>query len=181
MSPKREQTLAHFEAIVATQKDVEIKGAKSSYTSMNGHMYSFITQEGGFALRMGKEDREAFLKKHKAKTVEQYGFQMREYVAVPPALMKKTKEMAKYFSLSMAYIASLKPKPTTKKKKAKATKKKSAKKKSVTKKKSAKKVTKKSSAKKATGASSKKSAKKATKKTATKKKASKKSTRRKSK
>jgi hypothetical protein len=42
---------------------------------------------------------------------------MHEYVEVPDALLSKTRELKKYFDLSYAYVASLKPKPTTKKRK----------------------------------------------------------------
>ena len=40
---------------------------------------------------------------------------MEEYVEVPNALLEKTQELKKYFDLSYAYVASLKPKPTKKK------------------------------------------------------------------
>lgn len=39
---------------------------------------------------------------------------MKEYVAVPDALLKKTKVLQKYFALSYAYAKTLKPKPTKK-------------------------------------------------------------------
>ena len=53
---------------------------------------------------------------------------MKEYVAVPDSLLKKTPQMQTYFEASVAYIASLKPKPTTRKpSKKKAAKKKAAK------------------------------------------------------
>jgi hypothetical protein len=35
---------------------------------------------------------------------------------VPDTLLKKTKELKKYFDLSVTYTSSLKPKPTTRKK-----------------------------------------------------------------
>lgn len=41
---------------------------------------------------------------------------MKEYVVVPDQLLKKTKELKTYFDLSVAYVGSLKPKPTTKRK-----------------------------------------------------------------
>ena len=59
--------------------------------------------------------RETFLKKYRTKLCVQYGTVMKEYVQVPDALLKKTKELQKYFDQSYAYIGSLKPKPTTKK------------------------------------------------------------------
>ena len=43
---------------------------------------------------------------------------MKEYVEVSSALLKKTKELKRYFDASYAYVGSLKPKPTTRKKKA---------------------------------------------------------------
>ena len=41
---------------------------------------------------------------------------MKEYVAVPAALLMKTKELSQYFQLSVEYARGLKPKPTTRKK-----------------------------------------------------------------
>ena len=41
---------------------------------------------------------------------------MKEYVAVPDELLKKPAELKKYFDLSYEYAKTLKPKPTTKKK-----------------------------------------------------------------
>jgi len=40
----------------------------------------------------------------------------KEYVEVPDALLGKTGELKKYFDASYAYVSSLKPKPTAKKK-----------------------------------------------------------------
>ena len=40
---------------------------------------------------------------------------MKEYVEVPDALLKKTRELRKSFDLSYAYASSLKPKATKKK------------------------------------------------------------------
>lgn len=42
---------------------------------------------------------------------------MKEYVAVPDSLLANTKELKKYFGASYAYAQTLRPKPTTKKKK----------------------------------------------------------------
>lgn len=105
-----------YEALVATNPNVERKGATMPYTSLNGNMFSLLTKEGSLALRLSEKDREAFLKKYKTKQPEQYGVIMKEYVEVPDALLKKTRELKKYFDLSYVYAGSLKPKPTTKKK-----------------------------------------------------------------
>ena len=55
------------------------------------------------------------MKKYKTKLCEQHGTVMKEYVEVPDALLKKTRELKKFFDLSFAYVGSLKPKPTKKK------------------------------------------------------------------
>jgi TfoX/Sxy family transcriptional regulator of competence genes len=104
-----------YESLVATNPQVERKGAAMPYTSVNGHMFSFLTKAGTLALRLPDEERDAFLKKYKTKLCEQHGTVLEEYVDVPGTLLKRTQELKKYFDLSYAYVASLKPKPTKKK------------------------------------------------------------------
>lgn len=106
-----------YEKLIATNPRVERKGATVPYTSMNGHMFSYLSKEGKLALRLPPEDRETFLKKYKAKLCEAYGKVQPEYVEVPDALLSKTQELKKYFDSSYAYVSSLKPKPAAKKKK----------------------------------------------------------------
>ena len=108
--------LALYEKLVATQPDVERRGATMPYTSRNGHMFSFITKEGSLALRLPKADREAFLERYKTTLCEQHGHAMPEYVLVPDTLVARTKELAPFFEISYTYVGSLKPKPTTRKK-----------------------------------------------------------------
>jgi TfoX/Sxy family transcriptional regulator of competence genes len=112
----RAKNLALYEKLVATNPDVKRKGATMPYTSVNGHMFSLLTKEGTLALRLPDRERETFLKRYKTRLCEQYGVVMKEYVEVPDALLKKTQELKKYFDLSFAYVGSLKPKPTTRKK-----------------------------------------------------------------
>jgi TfoX/Sxy family transcriptional regulator of competence genes len=107
-----------YEKLVATNPSVERKGATMPYTSLNGHLFSLLTKEGKLALRLPAEERDAFLKKYKAKLSEQYGVVLKEYVEVPDSLLKNTRELKEFFDLSYAYVGSLKPKPTTRKKKA---------------------------------------------------------------
>jgi hypothetical protein len=107
--------LALYEKLVATNPNVERKGATMPYTSVNGHMFSLLTKEGWLALRLPDTERVAFLKKYKTKLCEQYGIVMKEYVEVPNALLKKTQELRKFFDLSYAYVGALKPKATTRK------------------------------------------------------------------
>lgn len=109
-------TLALYDTLIATIDGVERKGAAMPYTSVNGHMFSFLTKTGTLALRLPDDEREAFIAKYRANLCEQHGVVLKEYVEVPEALLKKTRELMKYFASSHAYVASLKPKATTKKK-----------------------------------------------------------------
>ena len=104
-----------YEKLVATNPKVERKGATVPYTSLNGHMFSYLSKQGKLALRLLAPEREAFLKKYKTKLCEAYGVVQPEYVEVPDALLAKTAELKKYFDASYAYVGSLKPKPSKKK------------------------------------------------------------------
>lgn len=109
------EQLKFYEALVATNPNVERKGDTMPYTSLNGHMFSYLTKTGELALRLPEEEREGFLKKYKTKLCEAYGIVQKEYVIVPGPLLKKTQELKKYFDVSYAYVGSLKPKPSKKK------------------------------------------------------------------
>jgi len=106
-----------YEKLVATNPNVERKGATVPYTSLNGHMFSYLSKEGKLALRLPPAEREAFLKKYKAKLCEAYGRIQPEYVEVHDSLLASTKGLKKYFDCSYEYVGTLKAKATTKKKK----------------------------------------------------------------
>ena len=72
-----------YRKLVATNPSVELKGATMPYTSLNGHMFSFLTKTGTLALRLPTKERDAFLKKYKTQRCEQYGTVMEEYVEIP--------------------------------------------------------------------------------------------------
>lgn len=84
------------------------------YTSMNGNMYSYLSKDGFLALRLPNKEREEFLAKYDTTLVTAYGIVQKEYVVVPATLLAKTKELASYFAISLAYATGLKPKPTKK-------------------------------------------------------------------
>lgn len=115
MTPKLEL----YEKLVATNPKVKRQGANVPYTSLNGHMFSYLSKEGKLELRLPAGEREAFLKKYKAKLCEAYGKVQPEYVEVPDSLLSSTQELKKYFDISYAYVGSLKPKATAKKSMAK--------------------------------------------------------------
>jgi hypothetical protein len=107
----------YYEKLVATNPAVERKGDTVPYTSTNGHMFSYLGKDGKLALRLPSIEREAFLKKYKTGLYETYGKVQPEYVVVPDALLASTAELKKYFDCSNAYVSSLKPKPSAKRKK----------------------------------------------------------------
>jgi hypothetical protein len=107
-----------YEALVATLPGVERKGAAFPYTSLNGNMFSILSKEGVMGLRLGKADREAFLSDHGTRLYTSHGATMPEYVAVPDSLLADTARLQPYVAASFAYAQTLKPKPTTKPKKA---------------------------------------------------------------
>jgi hypothetical protein len=121
-SPEYAAKLALYEQLVATNSAVARKGATMPYTSLNGHMFSVLDKSGIVALRLPSPEREAFIKKYKTTLVEMYGMTMSEYVAVPDALLAKTKELKPFFDVSYRYVATLKPKATTRAKKTSAKK-----------------------------------------------------------
>jgi TfoX/Sxy family transcriptional regulator of competence genes len=109
------ESVALYDVLLATNPEIERKGATMPYTSVNGNMFSLLTPEGTLALRLPAVDREAFLKRHETALCEQYGVVMKEYVQVPPSLLQNTRALAKYLDVSYRYACSLKPKPTRKK------------------------------------------------------------------
>ncbi|MGB8010998.1 MAG: TfoX/Sxy family protein [Terriglobales bacterium] len=103
-----------YDRLIATHPEIERKGAANPYTSLNGNMFTLL-HESRLAIRLPEGMREEFLKKYKTTLFEAYGAVMKEYVAVPDALLKNTKELQKYLELSYEYVKTLKPKATKKK------------------------------------------------------------------
>jgi TfoX/Sxy family transcriptional regulator of competence genes len=115
-SPIPVEKITLYEKLLAAIPGTERKGADNPYTAVNGNMFSLLlSPEGRLALRLPVDEREKFLKKYKTSLFEAYGAVMKEYVAVPDGMLKKTTELQKYFELSYAYAKTLKPKPSKKK------------------------------------------------------------------
>jgi hypothetical protein len=120
MAAGREQKLQLYDKLIATQPEIERKGDTMPYTSVNGHMFSLFIKEDELILRLPPDELDQFLKKYATRNPVQYGAVMKEYAAVPAALLTRTRELQKYFEISFNYVRSLKPKPTAKGKKARA-------------------------------------------------------------
>lgn len=103
-----------FDKLIAVRPEIERKGANNAYAAVNGNMFLLMQPDGVLAIRLPEEARGEFLKKYKAKLHEAYGVVIKEYVAVPDALVSKTKELQKYVAASYDCTRSLKRKPTKK-------------------------------------------------------------------
>ncbi len=99
-----------YEKIIATHPDIERKGDVHPYTSVNGHMFTYLDQTGTMGLRLPKDELEAFLKKYKTKLFESYGAVKKDWATVPDSLLKNTKELKQYLQISYEYTKTLKPK-----------------------------------------------------------------------
>lgn len=103
-----------YERLIATNPAVEPKGATVPNTTVNGHMFSYLSKDGKMALRLPQNELEAFLKRYKTRLCESYGVVQKEYAEVPDTLLAKTAELKKYFDISLSYVSGLKPKKSGK-------------------------------------------------------------------
>jgi hypothetical protein len=105
-----EEKLALYEKLIASKPGIERKGDVHPYTSLNGHMFTYLDQTGTLGLRLPKDVLEAFLKKYETTLFESYGVVKKDCVRVPDSLLKNTKDLKKYLELSYEYVKTLKPK-----------------------------------------------------------------------
>ena len=101
-----------YDNLIASHPEIERKGKSNPYTSVNGHMFTFLSKEGSMGLRLSKEEREAFIKKYNSTLMIQYGSIMKEYVVIPDELLSNTKTIMNFLQKSFNYTKSLKPNPT---------------------------------------------------------------------
>src|SRR5580698_5472948 len=99
-----------YNKLIATHPKIERKGAVHPYTSLNGHMFTYLDQTGTMGIRLPEDEVEKFLKKYKTTLFKSYGVVKKYYVTVPDTLLRNTKELKKYLDLSYEYVATLKPK-----------------------------------------------------------------------
>jgi hypothetical protein len=104
------EKLELYDKLLATHPEIDRKGDVHPYTSLNGHMFTYLDQTGTLGLRLPKEEVEAFLKKYKTTLFESYGVVKKDYVTVPDSLLKNTKELKQYLNLSFEHVKTLKPK-----------------------------------------------------------------------
>ena len=99
-----------YNKLIATHPKIERKGAVHPYTSLNGHMFTYLDQTGTMGMRLPQDEVEKFLKKYKTSLFKSYGVVNKDYVTVPDALLKDTKQLTKYLAISYEYVKTLKPK-----------------------------------------------------------------------
>ena len=86
------------------------------YTSLNGNMFSFISKEGDLGIRLFKEQQSEYIENTEADFLISHGAVMNGYINVPDSIIEDEKLLKQTFEKSVAFVKSLKPKPTKKKK-----------------------------------------------------------------
>jgi hypothetical protein len=104
------ESLSSYEALISSLAGIEKKGASMPYTSMNGHMFSFLDAEGHLNLRLDEKGRSGMISNHGARQSVQHGIVMKEYIVVPDELLKNAQQIMPYLEASLAYVKTLKPK-----------------------------------------------------------------------
>jgi hypothetical protein len=99
--------LARYEELIATDPSIERKGVTIPYTSINGKMFTYLSPTGDLRLRLPHDERAAFIKRYRAKVAVSNGVVMKDFVAVPPALLARTAELKPYLRVSRLYAEQL--------------------------------------------------------------------------
>ena len=106
-----QEVIKQYKRLLARHPEIEPKGRKKlPNTSVNGHMFSFVSKAGKVALRLGAAEREDFIEKYDTELARNYGVVMKEYVEVPDALLADLDALAPYLAQSYEYALTLKPK-----------------------------------------------------------------------
>lgn len=111
-SPIPAERLAQYDRAIATLPDVARKGATVPYTSLNGHMFSFLTPSGSLVMRLPAGPREAFLERFATTLHVAHGSALKDWVLVPDALLADASALAPHLRASHDYVAAQKPKLT---------------------------------------------------------------------
>jgi len=114
-----EELIRFYDALLSHSVDIVRKGATMQYTSIHGHMFSFLDKDFKFGLRLPEVLKDEFVKKYKTNLFVAHGIVLKEYVLVPDDVFKNTKKLLPYYLKSYEYVKSLKPKTSVKGKPAK--------------------------------------------------------------
>ena len=105
-----------YDTLLKDFPEVERKGATMPYTALNGNMFSFLDKDGMLSLRFSKEEQLAFIKEFETIHSIQHGSIMNGYAIVPESVFNDSKALMAQFAKSLAFVKTLKPKATKKKK-----------------------------------------------------------------
>jgi len=107
--------LVYYNKLISQLENVDRKGKSMPYTSINGHMFSFLDKEGEIGLRLPKDLIENLKSLYHAEIMIQHGRTMKEFVKIPQNLIDNLEALTLYFQNSIDYVSSLKPKVSKKK------------------------------------------------------------------
>jgi hypothetical protein len=105
-----QQKLELYEKLLATNPAIERKGDVHPYTSLNGHMFTYLDQTGTLGIRLPHAEVDSFLAKYSTTLFESYGVVKKDWVKIPESLLSKTSELKKYLNMSFENVKTLKPK-----------------------------------------------------------------------
>ena len=104
------EKLELYDRLIRERPHIERKGVGLPYTSVNGHMFSFLSASGTLALRLPAESRDEFMTRHGTTLFVAHGATLKEYVEVPEKLFADTVGLLPYLDQSYEYAQGLKPK-----------------------------------------------------------------------
>ena len=117
MAATHADKLTRYDQLIESIPDLKRSGRATAYTSLNGNMFSFLSPDAILAFRLAKDERAAFLEEHPDAIVQQYGALMKDYVAIPDAMLNAPDVLETLWARCVANARTLKPKATTRKKK----------------------------------------------------------------
>ncbi len=104
------EKLERYDRLIRERPHFERKGVALPYTSVHGHMFTFLSAEGTLGIRLPSPQREEFVKKYGTSLFVAHGAVLKEYVQVPEELFQDPGELLRYLDLSYQYVGGLKPK-----------------------------------------------------------------------
>lgn len=99
-----------YDAAIDLVDGVERKGAANPYTSGNGWMATYLGKQGEVAIRLAKDDLEAFLVEHGTERPVSYGSVMKDFATVPEDVVADPKALAGLIGRAHDHVDGLPPK-----------------------------------------------------------------------
>jgi len=99
-----------YDAAIDLVENVSRKGAANPYTSGNGWMATYLGKQGEVAIRLGREELEAFLADHDTERPLSYGAVMKDFAIVPDAIVADPAQLATVIRRAHIHVDALPPK-----------------------------------------------------------------------